>query len=91
MDFIEKIPEDTNVGWFKGLAAHKPRLEEYYRLYDSGNLVFMPTNKGLEDTYGDAVIPFSYMEREWGPYFEVRTYIDDPQKFWQAAVVIQRV
>ena len=91
MDFIEKIPADTNVSWFRGLAAHKPRLAEYYQAYESGKIVFMPTNKGLEETYGDTVVPFSYIEREWAPYFEVRTYIDDPQRFWQAAVVVQRL
>ena len=91
MDFIEKIPADTNVGWLKGLSRHKPRLTEYYQSYETGNLVFMPTNKGVEETYGDTVVPFSYIEREWGPYFEIRTYIDDPQKFWQAAVVVQRL
>lgn len=90
IDFIENIQVDTDVAWFKGLSIFKPRVAEFYRTYDSGNLVFMPSNKGMEETYGDAVVPLTFIKREWAPYFEARTYIDDPQRFWQAAMVIQR-
>jgi ubiquinone/menaquinone biosynthesis C-methylase UbiE len=91
MDFIEKTPADTNVSWFKGLAAHKPRLADYYQVYDSGDLVFMSTIKGWEETYGDAVVPISFIKQKWSPHFDVRAIVDDPQKFWQAVVIVQRL
>jgi hypothetical protein len=91
IDFIRNIPADTDVDWYRGLSRHKPRVTEFLQAYDSGNLVFMPTNKGVEDTYGDAVVPLSFIKREWAPYFKVCDYIDDPQKFWQAVLIVQRL
>ena len=91
IDFVESIPEDTEMEWYKMLSIHKPRIAEFRRAYDAGQLVFMPTNQGVEDTYGDAVTPPSFIEREWSPYFKMHTYLDDPQKFWQAVLIVQRL
>ncbi len=91
IDFINDIPESTTVEWYKQLLIHKPRLKEYNQIYDSGDLVFMPTNKGVEDVYGDAAVPPSFIKREWSPYFQVLDYIDDPRQFWQAVLVAQRI
>lgn len=90
MDFIAQIPADTNSIWYKKLSIHKPRLADYYREFDSGNLAFMPTNEGMKERYGDAAVPRSFLEREWAPYFSLRQYLDDPARFWQAVLVAQR-
>jgi len=90
IDFIANVPETTPQEWHKMLAIHKPRVQEFYRAYDSGELVFMPTNKGVEETYGDAVVPLSFIERRWSPHFEVIMYVDKPRKFWQAVLVLRR-
>jgi hypothetical protein len=37
------------------------------------------------------MVPRSYLEKTWAPYFAVRDFIDDPNRFWQAAVVVQRI
>jgi hypothetical protein len=73
------------------LSAHKPDVPRFYEDFDSGNMVFMPTNKGVEETYGDAVVPLPFIEREWSPYFKVHAYIDDPQIYRQAVLVVQRL
>lgn len=91
IDFIAKIPTATAIDWYKRLSSFKPQIADFYRMYDSGNLVFMPTNEGVEETYGDAVVPLSYIRREWAPYFKVVDYIDNPRKFWQVVLVVQRV
>jgi len=91
IDFIESIPADTEMEWHKMLSVHKPRVAEFHRAYEAGKLVFMPTNQGVEDTYGDAVTPPSFIEREWSSYFRMHTYLDDPRKFWQAVLVVQRL
>jgi len=90
IDFIKDIPLDTNVRWYKLLSVHKPRVAEFYQIYDSGDFVFIPTNKGFEDTYGDAVIPLSFIKQKWFPSFEVHNFIDDLQQFHQAVLVMQR-
>jgi SAM-dependent methyltransferase len=95
--FISGIPDDTDVAWYRMLARHKPRVAEFYRSFDGGDLVFMPTNPGVEDTYGDAVVPISFVKERWAPYFKVIKYTEDPRrfwersKFWQAVLVVQRV
>jgi len=90
IDFIRDISPDTSSEWHRMLSVHKPRVAEFYQAFDAGQLVFMPTNKGVEDTYGDAVMPLEFIKKKWSPHFEVRSYIDDPKKFWQAVLVVQR-
>lgn len=69
---------------------HKPRLQEYYRRFDAGDLVFMPTNPGVEERYGDAVVSRSFIKKHWAPWFKVIDYVDKPKQFWQAVLVVQR-
>jgi SAM-dependent methyltransferase len=89
LDFIANLAEPDNE-WYRMLMMHKPRLPEYYRSFDAGGLVFMPTNPGVEERYGDAVVPLSYIKKQWAPYFKVIDYVDKPQQFWQAVLVVQR-
>jgi len=91
IDEVANLPAEANDERSRALKAHQPRVSQYLEAFDSGNLAFMPTNKGVEDTYGDAVVPLAYIEREWSPYFRVRAYIDDPAVHWQAVLVVQRL
>lgn len=90
LDFIRDTPSDAPHEWHRALTAHRPQLPECYRAFDAGEFVFLPTNRGMEDTYGDAVVPLSYVERSWSPHFSVEDYVDDPRKFWQAVLVARR-
>jgi hypothetical protein len=91
IDFISALPEDPPSDWHKMLSKHKPRLADFYDTFDAGNLAFMPTNAGVEDLYGDAVVPLAFIEKNWTPYFAPRKYVDDSTRFWQAVLVAQRV
>lgn len=90
MDFIASIPAGTKMQWCSMLAEHKPRLREWNHDFDAGRFVFMPTNKGIEDVYGDAVVPLAFVETHWSPYFEILEYVDDASRFWQAVLVVRR-
>lgn len=90
LDFIAKIPQNTSVDWYRRLGTFRDRIPELRRLYDAGAVVFLPTNEGFEETYGDAVIPMAFIEREWRPHFEIVEYIDNPSEFWQAVMVARR-
>lgn len=72
------------------VGSQAARVAEFHQIFDAGKFVFMPTNKGVQDTYGDAVAPLDFISKKWSPHFEVGTYIDDPKKFWQAVLVVQR-
>ena len=84
-------PPESN--WHAGLQRFSDYASAMLPAYDSGQLVYLPTGGGdFRDAtvYGDAVCPISYFEANWMPEFEVRAHLDDPSRFWQAAVVLQK-
>jgi SAM-dependent methyltransferase len=89
LDFIAQVEEPQN-DWHRMLLTHRERLAGYYRDFNAGKFVFMPTNAGIEERYGDAVVPLSYVKRHWAPYFDVLDYVDKPKQFWQAVLVVRR-
>jgi SAM-dependent methyltransferase len=89
LDFLAQVEEPQN-DWHRMLLTHRERLAGYYRDFNAGKFVFMPTNAGIEERYGDAVVPLSYVKRHWAPYFDVLDYVDKPKQFWQAVLVVRR-
>ena len=91
IDFITTIPPDTKSEWYRLLSQYSEQSEALYQKYDAGEIAFLPTcGEHIGRTYGDAIVPLSFIEREWSPFFTIHTYIDDPNHFWQAALVLQR-
>lgn len=85
-----KTPENA---WHAALQKFSDYAEQAIPLYDSGQLVYLPTGGGAfrePSVYGDAVCPISFLEKNWAPEFSIRSHIDDPKQFWQAAVLLQR-
>ena len=85
-----KTPENN---WHSLLQRFSDYAEQAFPLYDSGQLVYLPTGGGAfrePAVYGDAVCPVSFLEKNWMPEFSIRSHIDDPKQFWQAAVLLQR-
>jgi ubiquinone/menaquinone biosynthesis C-methylase UbiE len=93
LQFISDIPADTSSPWHLGLAKFKSEIPELMKKYDDGQFCYIPTGGGnlSASIYGDAVIPEGYMTKKWGHLFEVRTFIDDENVFWQAFVVLRRL
>ncbi|MBL8521796.1 MAG: class I SAM-dependent methyltransferase [Betaproteobacteria bacterium] len=87
MDFILFSETDNP---HRMLGEHRANLPAFFAQFDRGEFVFMPTNKGIEDYYGDAVVPMSWIRTHWAPYFQVLVYINDPAKFGQAVLVVRR-
>ena len=90
IDFVSEVPQDADNAWYRKLSVHKPNVPQYHRDFDDGRMVFMPTNAGHEEIYGDAVVPLSFIENHWQPWFDIETYLDDPEQFWQAVLVVKR-
>jgi ubiquinone/menaquinone biosynthesis C-methylase UbiE len=91
IDFIISIPPDTGSEWYRLLSQYADRSDKLYQQYDAGEIAYLPTyGEDVGRNFGDAVVPLSFIEREWSPFFSIRTYIDDPTRFWQAALVLQR-
>lgn len=93
--FLTLIEKESKVrsaesNWWKGLSRYADEIQKYYKLFDSGKFVFLD-NGGKnfsKNLYGDSVIPFSYIENNWKD-FSVIEYIDNPNKFWQAVIILQ--
>ncbi|WP_321499986.1 class I SAM-dependent methyltransferase [Breoghania sp.] len=80
--------------WHKGLQRFSDYASAMLPAYDSGQLVYIPTGGGdFRDAtiYGDAICPTSFVEQNWAPEFVIRSHIDDPAKFWQATLILQKV
>lgn len=93
LDFIASIPARTESSWHRALLRFAPQIPELRARFDAGDLAYMPTGGGdelHESHYGDAVVPLRFIENNWGPEFKVCDYIDDPDRFWQAVLIVQR-
>jgi len=80
--------------WYRGLRDVVARFPNAERDFDEGKFVYFPTGGGPQlppDIYGDACISENYMRRAWADRFRIVDYVDDPNKFWQAAVALQRI
>ena len=94
LQFISDIPADTPSPWHSGLARFKSEIPELMKKYDDGRFCYIPTGGGNDlppSIYGDAAIPAEYITKKWGNLFEVRTFIDNENLFWQAFVVLRRL
>ena len=94
LEFIAALPDDNHANfWHEGLARFKPGMASMIESFKSGQFCYLPTGGGDKlsaETYGDAAIPYSYMVNNWSEYFEFVDYTDDPNRFWQAAVVARK-
>ena len=93
LEFIGSIDQPQN-DWHAGLAAFKDEIPSLIKSFEEGHFVFLPTSGGGEfmtrDVYGDAAISEAYIQKHWAEYFRMAAYIDDPGRFWQAVVVMQK-
>jgi hypothetical protein len=95
IDFVAGLGsrQDLQPGWHQKLATFAPRCPEFLADFDNGRIAYMPTGGGDhrdESVYGDAVVPLAFIEQNWSNDFKVHEYIDDPARFYQAMLVVQR-
>jgi len=95
IDFIASLPtrQQHETPWHEHLSLHAARCPQLYEEFDNGQIAYIPTGGGDyrdKSVYGDAIVPLAFVEREWSPYFDVRDYIDDPGRFFQAVLIVQR-
>ena len=91
IEYCRKIREsgDCSHNWFISLADSFVDVEQSYKDYDSGK--FLHANHGQYDgTYGESLIPQSYIIEHWLKYFDLLDYIDDRAFLPQALFVLKR-
>ena len=93
IEFCAQIEENDPSPWHRTLKKHVGDWRELLARINGGEYVYLPTGGGdhlPEQVYGDCVVPYSYIAKNWSKFFAVREYIDNPQRFWQAVCVLQK-
>jgi ubiquinone/menaquinone biosynthesis C-methylase UbiE len=95
--FIDRfcsVPADSTDAWLRSLSQFAPKAKEFYRKFDAGEIVYLPTGGGdnlTPEVYGDAIVPLSFIKKKWKSFFGVKSYVDAPAKgLLQARLVVQR-
>jgi SAM-dependent methyltransferase len=95
LDFVSTLDEKTaETGWHSNMSRFASFATDSKQFFDSGEFVYLPTGGGEyreSNVYGEAVVPLVYIERNWKRFFRVVEYVDDASRFWQAALVVQRL
>ena len=93
LEFVrDEAPQGTSP-WHRNLARFVNQVGDLLLSFDRGEFAYIPTGGGSyrpETTYGEAVVPPRWIEREWGSSWRMHEYVDDRSRFWQAALVVQR-
>ncbi|MBL8924559.1 MAG: methyltransferase domain-containing protein [Myxococcaceae bacterium] len=91
----------TNPGasdWAKGMAESVTRSYPDWKTklakFPEDELLYLSSGGGFDslapDDYGWAMVPAAWARKNWGPYFEVVEYADDPAKLAQAYMTLRR-
>ena len=94
LDVLEATEPDSDNAWMAALAVYKDRLPQLRADLASEGVAYLPSGGGdfrEPDVYGETVVTAKFVAREAAPHGgEVVRYVDDPARFWQAAVVIRK-
>ena len=91
-DFREH-PEKQDGSWHVALANSFVDYDAEAAAYERGEFLYAPNGGGpdlLPEYYGEAVVPRSYFEENWGKSFEVLEFITDRPRFEQAICIMRR-
>jgi SAM-dependent methyltransferase len=94
LDFVSRLNERTaETGWEQRMSRFAGLASSSKQAFDSGEFVYLPTGGGKyhpSDVYGEAIVPLHYVEQNWKEFFRIVEYVDDPTRFPQAALAVQR-
>jgi SAM-dependent methyltransferase len=93
LEFVRDKTPGSESPWHKVMARFAPQMDTMLERFDEGRFCYLPSGGGEfrpSETYGDAAVPLPWLEEQWAPQWEVREYVDDADRFWQAVAVVQR-
>lgn len=94
LDFLEAADPNSDNAWHVALSAYKDQLPRMRAELAKDGVAYLPSGGGAyreSDVYGDTAVTAKFVAREAAPHGgEVVRYIDDPSRFFQAAVVIRK-
>jgi SAM-dependent methyltransferase len=94
LDFLEGADPASDNAWLAALSAHKARIPGLREDLARDGIAYLPSGGGAYrdvDVYGDTTVTSAFLAREAAARDgELVSFVDDPSRFWQAAVMIQR-
>lgn len=94
LEFCQSLRgQNHEFDWYKALANSFLDTEAAFADYDNGKFLYSATGGGPAlpaSFYGEAVISPGYVKREWAKYLTFCDFVDDPAKFNQAVIVMQK-
>jgi SAM-dependent methyltransferase len=96
LDFVAAVdPAAPESGWHAALRAELGDIVARRRELAETGVTYLATGGGGEhrqpDVYGDTVVTADFIDRAARPLGRLRAYVDEPQRFWQAVALVQRV
>jgi SAM-dependent methyltransferase len=94
LDFLEGADPASDNAWLAALSAHKGRIPGLREDLARDGIAYLPSGGGAyrdADVYGDTTVTSAFLAREAAARGgDLVSFIDQPARFWQAAVMIQR-
>ncbi len=94
LDFLEATDANSPNAWLAALSAYKDQLPRLRAELAKDGVAYLPSGGGAyreSDVYGETAVTAKFVAKEAAPHGgEVVRYVDDPARFWQAAVVIRK-
>jgi SAM-dependent methyltransferase len=84
-------PEQVTAQWYQHLSKAFVDHEDALVRYERGEFLYVRDPKApMNPHYGDAVVPFSWIESTWSDVFELLEFVADRSLFEQSLVVMRR-
>ncbi len=94
LDFVATIdPSEPASGWHAALHANLGDLDARRRELYANGLTFLPTGGGPyrpSKVYGDTIVTQQFVAKSVDEYGDLIDYVDQPDEFWQAVVIVRR-
>jgi len=94
LDMVEAIEPDSDNAWMAALSVYKDQLPQLRADLAKEGIAYLASGGGdyrEPDVYGETAVTAKFVAKEAAPHGgEVVRYVDDPARFWQAAVVIRK-
>lgn len=91
-DCSRERPDKPESERHMGVNDLSAQIDAFQEPPDHGGLLYLPKGQDPRppDDHGEAIVPLSFVEREWAGKFAVRAYVDRPSQYGEAVVILQR-
>jgi SAM-dependent methyltransferase len=92
-DYSRELPDRPESARDMGVDEHSAQIDALQEPRDHDGFLYLQKEQNPRrppDDDGEAIVPLSFVEREWAGKFAVRAYVDRPSQYGEAIVILQR-